>query len=114
MKLKLSHITIGCLFVGLTIPAIAAHAQENRPYHESEVPVKEVRVDVNLPDTDPTPTTATRTFPTRDSVQIQPKTVKPTTVKPVEKSQKEKPEDPLSFNFLYYIIEKFKLSDMIE
>lgn len=26
----------------------------------------------------------------------------------------EKEADPLSFNFLYYIIEKFKLSDMIE
>jgi len=33
------------------------------------------------------------------------------TPKPQEKNQKE---DPLSFNFLYYIIEKFKLSDIIE
>lgn len=32
--------------------------------------------------------------------------------KDAEKAQKE--EDPLSFNFLYYIIEKFKLSDIIE
>lgn len=30
-----------------------------------------------------------------------------------EKVQK-KEEDPLSFNFLYYIIEKFKLSDIVE
>ncbi len=45
----------------------------------------------------------------RDSVQMKP----PTTFKPVEKAEKEG-DDPLSFNFLYYIIEKFKLSDIIE
>jgi hypothetical protein len=45
----------------------------------------------------------------RDSVQV--KITKPTS-KSVEKDQKG--EDPLSFNFLYYIIEKFKLSDIIE
>jgi|SRR5688572_4954465 len=45
----------------------------------------------------------------RDSVQV--KITKPAT-KTTEKDQKE--EDPLSFNFLYYIIEKFKLSDIIE
>jgi hypothetical protein len=45
----------------------------------------------------------------RDSVQVRPST----TIKSSEKIQ-EKEEDPLSFNFLYYIIEKFKLSDVIE
>lgn len=44
----------------------------------------------------------------RDSSQV--KMLKP--IKPSEKARKT--EDPLSFNFLYYIIEKFKLSDMIE
>ena len=44
----------------------------------------------------------------RDSVQV--KATKPP--KSSEKAQKE--EDPLSFNFLYYIIERFKLSDIIE
>ena len=44
----------------------------------------------------------------RDSVQV--KLTKP--FKPAEKVERE--EDPLSFNFLYYIIEKFKLSDIIE
>lgn len=45
----------------------------------------------------------------RDSVQVKPSK----TIKSNEKIQ-EKEEDPLSFNFLYYIIEKFKLSDVIE
>ena len=46
---------------------------------------------------------------TRDSVQIKPAKV----FKPAEKVEKEE-QDPLSFNFLYYIIEKFKMSDIIE
>lgn len=47
------------------------------------------------------------------------KALKPV-AKPAEKSQKEeekaqkKEGDPLSFNFLYYLIEKFKLSDFVE
>lgn len=45
----------------------------------------------------------------RDSVQVKPSRA----VKSNEKTQ-EKEEDPLSFNFLYYIIEKFKLSDVID
>jgi hypothetical protein len=45
----------------------------------------------------------------RDSIQT--KLIKP--FKVIEKPEKEE-EDPLSFNFLYYIIEKFKLSDIIE
>lgn len=45
----------------------------------------------------------------RDS--IQQKAIKP--FKAIEKSAQED-EDPLSFNFLYYIIEKFKMSDIIE
>ncbi len=45
----------------------------------------------------------------RDTAQI--KIIKP--LKAAEKTQ-QKEEDPLSFNFLYYIIEKFKLSDVIK
>jgi hypothetical protein len=50
----------------------------------------------------------------RDSTS-QPKLTKPVSVpaKVIEKNQKTE-EDPLSFNFLYYIIEKFKMSDMIQ
>ena len=51
-------------------------------------------------------TTARETV--RDSVQV--KITKPS--KPIEKEEKE--QDPLSFNFLYYIIGKFKLNDIIE
>lgn len=46
----------------------------------------------------------------RDSAQVQLRITKPT--KASEKEENE--EDPLSFNFLYYIIGKFKLNDIIE
>ena len=98
--------------------SIPLNAQEGRAQAEIEGITKET------PRVDPEPIsvsesesrTTGKTTPsivapkeTRDSVQV--KSVKP--VKPIEKSQKEE-EDPLSFNFLYYIIEKFKLSDIIE
>jgi hypothetical protein len=59
--------------------------------------------------TSPKPTVAPVKESTRDSIQVK------TSIKPVKTPEKpQKEEDPLSFNFLYYIIEKFKLSDMIE
>ena len=56
-----------------------------------------------------TPPAASAKEPLRDSIQVQVKVTKPT-----KSTEKEQKEDPLSFNFLYYIIEKFKLSDIIE
>lgn len=38
----------------------------------------------------------------------------PTPKPPVDKQSKEEDESILSFNFLYYIIEKYKLQDIIE
>ncbi len=53
-----------------------------------------------------TPTSTKETI--RDTLQV--KIIKP--IKSIEGIERE--EDPLSFNFLYYLIEKFKLSDIIE
>ena len=93
------------------VSAIQVNAQEGRP-----------EMDILRSDPDPvsisdsetkivnksTPI-ATSKETQRDSVQVRPS-------KPIKASEKtqEKEEDPLSFNFLYYIIEKFKLSDVIE
>lgn len=35
-------------------------------------------------------------------------------IKEAEKNEAKKEEDVLSFNFLYYIIQKFKMSDIVE
>jgi hypothetical protein len=94
--------------------AISAQAQEDKSQAEIEATTKEIlknEPDLTLPSESdsrikpaPIPTRETQ----RDSIQT--KIVKPQ--KAAEKPEKE--EDPLSFNFLYYIIEKFKLSDIME
>lgn len=114
MKFNLDHIKgfiiITCFWGFL---AFDSYGQENRPFPEPEMQFKDSRMEYST--TELEPISATR--PHRDSAQVQLKTIQPAQ-KPVnkspEKSTKEKQEDPLSFNFLYYIIEKFKLSDIIE
>lgn len=103
------------------ICSISVHAQEGRAQVETEPVVKDA------PRNEPDPILSSESESrnsnkvappivstketARDSVQLnQVKFSKP--VKAAEKEQKE--EDPLSFNFLYYIIGKFKLSDIIE
>jgi len=89
------------------------HAQEGKPQIEMEImksdpdPVSTSESDLRTNSKSVSPSTSKEI--TRDSLQIKP-------VKPVKSSEKtqEKEEDPLSFNFLYYIIEKFKLSDVID
>ena len=87
-------------------------AQEGKSTPEIDVP-SGIKSDPDPVLGDPESKTSKFTAPAvkeapRDSIQIKP--VKP--FKPAEKAEKE--EDPLSFNFLYYIIEKFKMSDIIE
>jgi hypothetical protein len=53
----------------------------------------------------------------RDSSQIAPRMTPASPSKPKAESQKNKgkdDDDTLSFNFLYYMFQKFKMSDMIE
>lgn len=112
MRLKPLNSAILLILCFALFSAISALAQEDRS-SEIETIVRETPRN----DVDPgggegesrKPTTPTVKETTRDSVSHL-KVVKP--IKPIEKVPKE--EDPLSFNFLYYIIEKFKLSDIIE
>jgi len=101
------------------VPAISVQAQEDKTQAEIEAAAREsLRNDPDLilssesdsrvlNKTTPLPS-STREIPRDSSIQV--KTIK--SVKSAERAQKE--EDPLSFNFLYYIIEKFKMSDIIE
>ena len=95
--------------------AIEAQAQEDKSQAEIEATSKEIlknEPDLTLPSESDSRATKSIAVPTREIQRdsIQTKIIKP--VKAAEKPEKE--EDPLSFNFLYYIIEKFKLSDIIE
>ena len=123
MRLKPLNSAI-LLIVGFTIAsAITVNAQEDKP-GELDSPLKEsMRNDADpvLSDSEfRTGKPPTLVSSSKETVKDSAATVVPVKfVKPVknlekatEKAQKE--EDPLSFNFLYYIIEKFKLSDIIE
>lgn len=117
---------MACVVLSTLLLSFNAQAQEGKPILDPETS-KESRTD-----NDPvlgesaegrsnrtltsTVSTAEGSVVVRDS---ELKAAKPAT-KPAEKLQKEeekaqkKEGDPLSFNFLYYIIEKFKLSDFVE
>jgi hypothetical protein len=113
MKFTSAHLTGLLILAGITGVSTYAKAQENRPFPEpGEVITRDVKIEYNNNSTEPEPVLAPAK-PQRDSVQV---ILKPAAKPPKggEKGAKDKQEDPLSFNFLYYIIEKFKLSDIIE
>ena len=121
MRLKPSICALFVVFWALT-SAFAASAQE---IQDGKITDEEMSGGMRIePDPDPERNSkstlsitggGTSREVSRDSSQsvqpIQPKQVKP--FKGIEKPGQEE-EDPLSFNFLYYIIEKFKLSDIVE
>jgi hypothetical protein len=129
MKLKSFHtvlLTTTVLFT-LLLP-LSVVAQEDKGMFDPEIPAKEsIKQDQESPSGTENPETRANKNPapagTQESAAVRDselKAAKPTAVRPVEKSQKEEEkiqkeeEDPLSFNFLYYIIEKFKASDIVE
>jgi hypothetical protein len=101
-------LTIGMI---MSLPAVG---QEDKPPMDYEATFREVRNDSVTTDSE----LKTLSKPINSVVVRETETPTPakssgkTPSKPSDKSQKS--EDPLSFNFLYYIIEKFKMSDMIE
>jgi hypothetical protein len=119
MRLRPSNNAI-LLFVCFTlVSAISVKAQEDRSQAEIEAATRETfrnepdpiltsESESRIPSKITSMPSSTREIPRDSAVQV--KTIKP--VKSAEKVEKE--EDPLSFNFLYYIIEKFKMSDIIE
>lgn len=127
MNLKSCHSTLlATVFFALLAP-LSAFAQEDRASYDSENPIKETpKHDQDTPSGGENPdprsvknmpaTTLQEPVPLRDaeikSTKPAPKAVEKLH-KDEEKVQKEE-EDPLSFNFLYYIIEKFKFQDIVE
>lgn len=127
MKLRSCHTALltAVLFT-LALP-ISAFAQEDKAVFDAEIATKEsIKQDPETPSGGENPETrATKnstTPTTQETVIIRDSEIKSSksAVKSVEKVQKEEEkvqkeeDDPLSFNFLYYIIEKFKLSDIVE
>jgi hypothetical protein len=50
----------------------------------------------------------------RDSIVTRPKTVKTEAVKPSARPASQEDDSILSFNFLYYIFEKYKMQDVVD
>lgn len=127
MKLKSSHtVLLTAVLLTLLMP-LGAFAQEEKFGSDAEIIIKEpIRQDQETPSgPENSETRASKNSTTYSSQETsiirdsELKNAKPV-VKTVEKLQKEdekvqkEEQDPLSFNFLYYIIEKFKLSDIVE
>lgn len=126
MKLKSCHTGLLTAVVLSLLFPLCAQAQEDRMSFDAEIALKDVKQDPETPSGVENPETRSGKNPTTSTVpepaivrDSEIKNAKPV-VKAVEKHQKEeekaqkKEDDPLSFNFLYYIIEKFKLSDIVE
>lgn len=115
MKVKFSNLLTS--FAALLLFAFSVQAQEESPVLEApEATHREINLDEDktLINDHPNHTTTIK-----DSVQIVPRMI----VQPAKnarpdankENRKEKgEEDALSFNFLYYMIQKFKLSDLID
>ena len=125
MKLKTCHTALLTAVLFALLMPLGAFAQESRTgFDESSVkdPAKQDQESpsgsenlenrLNIKNTGPSTGT--------EAVFVRDAEIKKPAPKTIEKAQKDaekaqKPEeDPLSFNFLYYIIEKFKFSDIVE
>jgi len=114
MKTRFS-LFIGFTTIVLAMITFSANAQEGT--HDQELP--DIIFNQELQEEKPflyDPATSTeKTAQSRELLISTPKSAKPksgdgsknTALKPEE-------EDALSFNFLYYIIQKFKISDIVE
>jgi len=127
MKLKSCHTSLlTVVFFTLLLP-FSVVAQEDRMSFDAEnAPKETVKQDQETPSGE-NPETRTNKNLTGPAAQEPAAVIRDTEIKSskplpkaVEKLQKEEEkvqkeeEDPLSFNFLYYIIEKFKFSDIVE
>jgi hypothetical protein len=113
MKSNFSHF-LGFTIMLLTLVAFSSRAQEGIPNNE----IPDIYVNPELQEDKPLlfePATGSeRVSNSREQVISSPKSGK-TRAGEGSKTQATKQEDDaLSFNFLYYIIQKFKISDIVE
>jgi hypothetical protein len=119
MKISLSGI-LGFSFALITFCAINANAQEGTP--NNEIPDLSSHPELNLNEDktlifEPERTASPEKVLNKEQILANPS--RSTKVKATESASKSSggknpEEDALSFNFLYYIIQKFKISDIVE
>ena len=118
MKVKILHFTTAFFLAGGALLSTSANAQhEGLSPNESQDPN---HLEYNLTDDKPLlmEHDSKPKGPTRDSIALhnRPASTGTPSTKPKspEHSKSKEEDDALSFNFLYYIIQKFKISDLID
>lgn len=116
MKVKVS--TLLSAFAAAFLLTLSAQAQEDLPVLEAPDPNhRELNLDEDKTLIYDHPS---HTSVVRDSIQVTPRVVPvPVTTKAKPESHKSgrkgsDEEETLSFNFLYYMFQKFKMSDLID
>ncbi len=117
MNQKFTHLFF-TVFAFCAMLVYSAQAQENPPAGEpTEVDIKELNShpELNLNEDKTLLLESTEhQKPHGVAVTREPALAKPTKAKTDKSVEKEEEEDALSFNFLYYIISKFKYSDIVD
>jgi hypothetical protein len=114
MKVKFSHF-LGCTIALVSLVVFSANAQEGIPNNE----IPDLNFHPELQEerpllVEPVGNNVEKPSQNKEQLIAAPKSGR---IKSVDgsKNPAAKPEDDaLSFNFLYYIIQKFKISDIVE
>ncbi|MEY4930848.1 MAG: hypothetical protein RI909_1572 [Bacteroidota bacterium] len=118
MKPRLYHF-IGFTMVLMTLMVFSAQAQEGMP--NNEIPDLVIHPETNLHEEKPllfepekSTSNSERTSQTKEQSAITSKSTKTKGTEASKNPGAKTEDDALSFNFLYYIIQKFKISDIVE
>jgi hypothetical protein len=118
MKPKFSHF-LGFIVTLMTLVIFTATAQEGVP--NNEIPdLNFLRPEINLEEKpllyeEKSTTSGERSTQSKEQLNTAPKIIIKSKPADASKTPATKSEDDaLSFNFLYYIIQKFKISDIVE
>jgi hypothetical protein len=114
MKQNFSPFLIFLFALGI-LAGFTAHAQEVDPVNNNE---KEIKEELNShPELNLNEDKTLIIEPEQKSTLNHPaskETTPSSKTKPKTNPEKDEDEDALSFNFLYYIIQKFKYSDIVD
>lgn len=117
MNQKFTHLFF-TVFAFFAMLVYSAQAQENPSAGDpTEVEIKELNShpELNLNEDKTLLLESTEhQKPHGSAITREPIAVKPLKAKSDKPAEKEEEEDALSFNFLYYIISKFKYSDIVD
>ena len=116
MRAKFSYIVPG-IFALMFVVALSAAAQDDMPSPSSTVPSNLFSPDPAIYDDKPLIMDGERSLKMTGPLLADSLTHKVVPVPAAKKVEAKKPQaegDPLNFNFLYYIIQKFKASEMME